>query len=304
MAVLIVDDNATNRRLLEGMVIGWRMAPTLAMSVPDALAELRAAQQSERPFTLVLADSQMPDGDGFALAAAIKEDPAIAGTTVVMLTSGGQPGDAARCRELNIAAYLAKPIKRSDLRAAILLGLRASSNDAHRPPLVTRHSLREARHTGHILVVEDNAVNQLVARRLLENHGHTVVVAANGREALAILEASKWVGFGCVLMDVQMPEMDGFECTAIIRKIEQVTHVHLPIVAMTAHAMSGDEARCLEAGMDAYLSKPIEPNALFDVVDRQLLVSATGDEPRATKPRHTGALQSVAVASRENDRDP
>ena len=143
-----------------------------------------------------------------------------------------------------------------------------------RPALVTRHSLREARQTGRILLVEDNSVNQLVARRLLEKRGHTVVVANNGREALAILEDAAFAGFGCVLMDVQMPEMDGFECTAIIRDREQVTGSHLPIIAMTAHAMKGDEARCLAAGMDAYLSKPIQPDELFDVIDR--LIGASG----------------------------
>jgi PAS domain S-box-containing protein len=302
VAVLVVDDNATNRHLLEGMLLGWRMAPTLAASVGDALAMLRAAQQSDRPFTLVLADCQIPDADGFALAEAIRADPALAGPAVVMLTSGGQPGDAARCRALQIAAYLAKPIKRSDLRAAILLALGAPPTETHRHSLVTRHSLREARRSDRILLVEDNAVNQLVARRLLEKRGHTVVVAANGREALAVLEASAWVGFDCVLMDVQMPEMDGFECTAIIRSKEPATRVHLPIVAMTAHAMSGDEARCLAAGMDAYLSKPVEPNALFDVVDRQLLVAAAGGELRPTVPRDSPSLQSVDAAGTVNDR--
>jgi PAS domain S-box-containing protein len=301
VAVLVVDDNATNRRLLEGMLLGWRMAPSLAANASDALAVLRAARQSGRPFTLVLADCQMPDADGFALAEAVKEDPALADTTVVMLTSGGQPGDAARCRELNIAAYLAKPIKGADLRAAILLSLGAPSTGTHRQPLVTRHSLREARLTGRILLVEDNAVNQRLATRLLEKRGHAVVVATNGREALAILEASNWAGFGCVLMDIQMPEMDGFECTAIIRRKERATRAHLPIVAMTAHAMSGDEARCLAAGMDAYLSKPIEPNALFDAVDRQLLVSAAGGEIGPAVPPGSAALQSAAVTGTEND---
>jgi two-component system, sensor histidine kinase and response regulator len=302
VAVLIVDDNATNRHLLEGMLLGWRMAATLAANVSDALARLRAAQQSGRPFRLVLADCQMPDADGFALAEAIKADPALAGTTVVMLTSGGQPGDAARCRTLTIAAYLAKPIKRSELRAAILLALAARWTETHRHPLVTRHSLREARRADRILLVEDNAVNQLVARRLLEKRGHTVVVATNGREALAILEESKWTGFGCVLMDVSMPEMDGFQCTAIIRSQEPLTRMHLPIIAMTAHAMSGDEARCLAAGMDAYLSKPIDPNALFDVVDRQLLASAASGELGTMLPRDSTTLRSVAVTTTEDDR--
>jgi two-component system, sensor histidine kinase and response regulator len=304
VAVVVVDDNATNRHLLEGMLLDWCMAPTLAAGVPDALAVLRAAQQSGRPFTLVLADCQMPQADGFALAEAIKGDPALAGTIVVMLTSGGQPGDAARCRALNIAAYLPKPIKRSDLRAAILLALRAQSTETDRQTLVTRHSLREARRTHGILLVEDNAVNQLVARRLLERRGHTVVVATNGREALAILEQAGWVGFDCVLMDVQMPEMDGFECTAVIRSKEPLTRVHLPIVAMTAHAMSGDEARCLAAGMDAYLPKPIEPNVLFDAVDRQFLVSAAGGELRPAAPCDPAALRPVAVTTTKNDRRP
>ncbi len=272
--VLVVDDNATNRRLLEEMLIAWRMVPTRAASAPEALAALHVAQESGRPFRLVLADVQMPDADGFTLAAAIKNDPATAGAAVVLLASAGKPGDAARCRVLGVAAYLAKPIKRSELHGAILLALGVQSADRDRSALVTRHSLREARQTGRILLVEDNRVNQLVARRLLEKRGHTVVVANNGREALAILDEAACVGFGCVLMDVQMPEMDGFECTGIIREREQTTGCRLPIIAMTAHVMQGDEARCLAAGMDAYLSKPIQPEELFDVIERHLGVSS------------------------------
>jgi CheY-like chemotaxis protein len=273
LSALVVDDNATNRRLLEDILLGWRMVPTLASSVPEALAALRAAHESGRPCRLVLADVQMPDADGFALADAIKKDRAIASTTLVMLTSAGQPGDAARCRELGIAAYLSKPIKRSDLRDAIVsaLGLQPALNE--RPVLVTRHSLREARRAGRILLVEDNRVNQLVVLRLLEKRGHTVVLANNGLEALAILEEPALAEFGCALMDVQMPEMDGFECTAIIRERERTTGRHLAIIAMTAHAMDGDQARCLAAGMDGYLSKPVQPDELFDVVERHLGVT-------------------------------
>ena len=274
LPVLVVDDNATNRRLLEEMVIGWRMVPTLAASAPEALAALRVAQESGRPFHLVLTDVHMPDMDGFTLAEAVNKDPTLAGAIIVMLTSAGQRGDAARCRELGIAAYLSKPIKRSELRDAILLALGGQSAERDRPALVTRHSLREARQTGRILLVEDNRVNQLVARRLLESRGYTVVVANNGREALGILDEAAFVGFGCVLMDVQMPEMDGFECTAIIREREQTTGSHLQIIAMTAHAMAGDDARCLAAGMDAYLSKPIEATKFFDVVGRHLRISS------------------------------
>jgi two-component system sensor histidine kinase/response regulator len=273
LPVLIVDDNATNRRVLQEMLLGWRMVPTLAGGAPDALAALRVAQESGRPFPLVLTDFQMPDTDGFTLVEAIKKDPAIAGAAIVMLTSSGQPGDAARCRELGVAAYLTKPIKRSELGAAIRLALGGPSAERDRPALVTRHSLREARQTGRILLVEDNRVNQLVARRLLEKRGHTVVVANNGREALEILEKGAFEGFGCVLMDVQMPEMDGLECTAIIRNREPEGRSRLPIIAMTADAMKGDEARCLAAGMDAYLSKPIQPDELFTLIDRYLGVS-------------------------------
>jgi two-component system sensor histidine kinase/response regulator len=274
LTALIVDDNATNRRLLEMMLLGWAMVPTLVASASEALAALGAAQKSGKPFPLVVADVQMPEADGFTLAQAIKKEAGLASTAVVMLTSGGQPGDAARCRELGVAAYLTKPIRSKDLRSAILLALGHRSTERDRPALVTRHSLRETRHTGRILLVEDNGVNRLVASRLLEKRGHTVVQATNGHEALAILNDVAIAGFGCVLMDVQMPEMDGFECTAVIREREQRTHVHLPIIAMTAHAMKGDEARCLAAGMDGYLSKPLQPEEFFDVIERHLNVSS------------------------------
>jgi CheY-like chemotaxis protein len=274
LPVLIVDDNATNRRLLEEIVLGWRMIPTLTAGVVEALAALREAQQAGRPFDLVLTDFQMPHADGFTLAQAIKKEPALAGATIVILTSSGQPGDAARCRELGIAAYLSKPVKRSELRDAILLALGLQAAERDRPMLVTRHSLRETRKTLHILLVEDNTVNQLVAKRLLETRGHSVVVAKNGSEALSILDQSKWVGFGCVLMDVQMPDMDGFECTAIIREHELVTGRRLPIIAMTAHAMKGDADRCRAAGMDGYVSKPFQPDEVFDVIERHLAPSS------------------------------
>jgi two-component system sensor histidine kinase/response regulator len=202
----------------------------------------------------------------------------------VMLTSAGQPGDAARCRELGVAAYLPKPINRSELRDAVVHALGAQPSAASQPALVTRHSLREARPSGRILLVEDNSVNQLVARRLLEKRGHTVAVANNGREALTMLEAASADGFACVLMDVQMPEMDGFECTAVIRDRERTTGAHLPIIAMTAHTMKGDAARCLAAGMDAYVSKPIHPDALFDVIAP--FVNARG----VSSPRQSPAL--------------
>jgi signal transduction histidine kinase/DNA-binding response OmpR family regulator len=270
LQVLVVDDNATNRRILEEMLLSWHMVPTLVESAAEALATLRATRQAGKPYNLLLTDVQMPVMDGFTLTEAIKKDSAIAGVTIIMLTSAGRPGDAARCRELGIAAYICKPIRRSQLYSAILMAMTGRFAEQARPTLIMRHSLRETHRTGRLLLVEDNKVNQTLARRLLERRGHTVVVANNGREALVILEEVPSAGFEVVLMDVQMPEMGGFECTAIIRAREQVTRFHLPIIAMTAHAMKGDEERCLAAGMDDYLSKPIQPEDLFDVVERHL----------------------------------
>ena len=272
--VLIADANSTSRRVLEAMLLGWRMVPTLTASVPEALAALRSAQESGRPFDLVLTDFLLPDADGLILVEAIKKDPVITGAGVVMLTSVGQAGDAVRCRELGITAYLPKPIKRADLRRAILLSFGVKSAEGDRPALVTRPSLRTADLSGHFLVVEDNEINQLVTRRLLETHGHTVVVAKNGREALTRLDEAGSVGFSCVLMDIQMPEMDGFECTAIIRDQEKLTGSHLPIIGITAYAMKRDEARCLAAGMDAFLSKPIQPVEFFERIERYLAVAS------------------------------
>src|SRR5262245_30775625 len=188
--VLIVDDNATNRRLLEDILRGWRMAAAAAGGVAEALAAVRAAKEAGRPFERVLAVVQMPTADGFTMAAAIASAPFLSGPRIVMLTSAGQPGDAARCRDLGVAGYLTKPINRSELRDALVQALSVQPVETSRPPLVTRHSLREARPSRRILLVEDNSVNQLLARRLLEKSGHTVTVANNGREALAILEAA------------------------------------------------------------------------------------------------------------------
>jgi two-component system sensor histidine kinase/response regulator len=181
-----------------------------------------------------------------------------------MLTAGGQRGDAARCRELGISAYLTKPIRQSELLDAILTVLGKSSQKEEHSALVTRHSLRESRQRRRILLAEDNQVNQKLLVHLLENRGHTVVVAANGREALAALERER---FDVVLLDVQMPEIDGIQTTAAIRQWEQQTGTHLPIIALTAQAMPGDRERCLQAGMDGYIARPIRADALFTAIE-------------------------------------
>jgi signal transduction histidine kinase/DNA-binding response OmpR family regulator len=252
-SVLIMDDNATNRRILQEMALVWRMKPTLANSGPETLALLERAKLQGTPFRLILLDAQMPGMDGFTVAESIKHKALSAESIIIMLTSAGLRGDAARCRKLGINAYLTKPIMRSDLLQAIrvLLGVQTATEN---PSTVTMHSLRESQRRLRILLVEDNRVNQTLACRLLEKRGHELVVAGNGRAALEVLEKQTP---DLVLMDVQMPEMDGLQATEAIRRNELKTGKHVPIVAMTAHAMTGDRERCLAAGMDGYITKPL-----------------------------------------------
>lgn len=264
LEVLVVDDNATNRRILEEVLKHWGMKPTLAEGGRSALAILKRARDAGTPFRLVLTDAQMPEMDGFALIAAIKGDAELAEATIMMLTSIGQRGDAARCRELGVAAYLVKPIRQSELFKAIVQILGQPSAAERERTLVTRHTLGESRTRLRVLLAEDNPVNQKVAARLLEKRGHAVKVAGNGREALAALEKET---FDLVLMDVQMPEMDGFEATTAIRAQEKEGGGHLRIIAMTAHAAKEDRERCLAAGMDHYVPKPIQPQELFEAVE-------------------------------------
>jgi CheY-like chemotaxis protein len=211
----------------------------------------------------------MPKMDGFTLIERIRQKPELSAAIIMMLTSAGHRGDAARCQELGVAAYLLKPIRQSELREAIarVLGAREQKGAI---PLITRYSLGDALEPMavlRVLVAEDNAVNQRLATRLLEKRGHRVTVTANGREAV---EAQANQTFDLILMDVQMPEMDGFEATAAIREREKHNGTHIPIVALTAHAMKGDRERCLIAGMDGYLSKPIRPQELDEVLEKYL----------------------------------
>jgi two-component system sensor histidine kinase/response regulator len=202
--------------------------------------------------------------DGFAVAEAIKRNPDWRSATVMMLSSAGLRGDAMRCRELGIAAYLTKPVRQSELLDAILTALGTRTSGSAQNALVTRHSLREKRGRLRVLLAEDNAVNQLVALRLLEKEGHTVTVTANGKKALEALERD---AYDVILMDVQMPEMNGWEATRAIREQEKTTGGHIPIVAVTAHAMKGDQERCLTAGMDYYLTKPLRTADLLTILE-------------------------------------
>jgi two-component system sensor histidine kinase/response regulator len=298
LPVLVVDDNDTNRHILREMLSNWHMLPTTVDGGRAALTEMRRAAAAGIAYPLVLLDAIMPEIDGFAVAEQIRRQPELAGATIMMLTSGGHSGEVARCRALGVTAYLIKPIKQSDLLDAILIAVgqrsfesepcrvnavasRKNGGAAEGPMVATDDALRAAAPL-RILLAEDNVVNQRLAVRMLEKRGHLVAVAATGREAVAAFERER---FDVVLMDVQMPEMDGLEATAEIRRREQQSSVtsdqssvadhwslvtddspHIPIIAMTAHAMKGDEERCLQAGMDGYVAKPIQAAKLFEAL--------------------------------------
>jgi two-component system sensor histidine kinase/response regulator len=262
--ILVVDDNATNRRILEDSVVRWGMIPIVVECASAALEVLRDKEVSGAQLPLVLTDAHMPVMDGFGLIEGIRHNQALAAVRIVVLTSGGERGDAARCRELGVAAYLSKPFDRLELREVLLRVLAGSVGTAEKGDLVTRHTIREQQKSLSFLVAEDNAVNQRLITRLLEKRGHNVVLAQNGREAVKALEKQS---FDVVLMDAQMPEMDGFQATALIRQKEKGSGKHLPIIALTAHAMQGDKERCLASGMDGYVSKPVKLEELFSVIE-------------------------------------
>jgi two-component system, sensor histidine kinase and response regulator len=263
---LVVDDNRTNRAVLCGMLSRWGMRVTLVEGGREALKAIDVANNVGKPFALILLDSQMPELDGFALAGQLQKDAGLARLMVMMLTSAGRLGDAKRCRELGIAAYLVKPVRQDELLECVRQVLGKAPRTAAEP-LITRHTLREAKRHLRILLAEDNAVNQTLAVRMLEKRGCVVTVAADGRAALAALEKNS---FDLILMDVQMPDMDGLEATVTIRNREKMSGGHVPIVAMTAHAMKEDRDRCLAAGMDGYLTKPIRSQELLSTIENLL----------------------------------
>jgi two-component system, sensor histidine kinase and response regulator len=265
--VVVVDDNLTNRRILSDMLWSWGMLPAPAASGPEALAHLRRGVQRGQPYSLVLTDVHMPEMDGFELVKKIHETPELTQPVILMLTSGDRGDDLARCRRLGISSYLTKPVRRAELRTSIVAALAreaprgelsARLSDPPSAGLPSDHAL-----SCRILLTEDNIVNQRVAVRILEKAGHVVAIAENGKVALRMMQEQT---FDLILMDVQMPEMGGFEATALIREREKSTGRHIPIVAMTAHAMAGDRDRCVAAGMDDYLSKPVAAATLLEMV--------------------------------------
>ena len=309
LPVLVVDDNDTNRKILAEMLANWRMDPTLADSGAVALEQMRAARDAGHKFPLILLDAQMPGMSGFDVAEKIRQDPSLAGAAIMMLTSNRQAGDALRCRELGIRMHLTKPVSQSELLDAILLTLGEDQTGPHAAPREPSPLAVSVDRPLRVLLAEDNAVNQRLAVRLLERHGHQVVVAGNGKEALHALRDTKFRGFDLILMDIQMPEMDGLEATQAIREHEAQSCGHVPIIAMTAHAMKGDRERCLAAGMDGYVSKPVRPEEFFAEILRctsrtEPLIPAAA--PAVTK--HDGApaarLDSALMLERvEGDQD-
>jgi signal transduction histidine kinase/CheY-like chemotaxis protein len=271
LPVLVVDDNETNRRILFEMLQHWGMKPTLAESGKSALVALHAVKDMPSPFPLILVDAHMPEMDGFALTEHIVAMPELRNSSVIMLTSAGEPRDAQKCRELGLAGYLTKPVGQSELLDVISGALGRTAGRALRKGSEARLPVPSAKRSLGILLAEDNVVNQKLAVLLLERRGHSVTVVGNGKEALAAVQKQN---FDACLMDIQMPELNGLEATAAIRSRENGTSRHLPIVAMTAHAIKGDREICLRSGMDAYLSKPVRADELFRTIED--LVAGSG----------------------------
>jgi len=300
--VLVVDDNATNRLILAERLRRWGCNPTSAESGEAALSAMKRAAEAGEPFSLIMIDAQMPAMDGFALVEHIQRHPEFSRPTIMMLTSTGERLGITRCRELGIAAYLVKPIRANELRDALLGVISLKVQEAPPQELAWCQTPREDQRpqTGlRILLAEDNRVNQYFALRLLQKRGYEVVLVGSGREVLAALEKQT---FDLILMDVQMPEMDGFEATTAIREKEKATGTHVPIVAMTAHAMAGDRERCLAAGMDNYVSKPIRSQELFAAIAASGSASGSlGAENRIDKKENGVGDQSVLLTRPDGD---
>ena len=295
LPTLVVDDNDTNRGILEEMISNWRLKPVAAESGRAALEALERAQASGTPFRLVVLDGHMPQMDGFEVARRIRRNPRWRHAAIVLLTSAGQREDLARAKSLGVVA-IAKPVKQSELWDAIVTVLHIRGRQKERPSAARRRA-RAAHRPLRILVAEDNPVNQELVYHLLERDGHSVIIAETGRQALEAIERHK---FDLVLMDVQMPEMGGLEATQAIREKEKSNGAHLPILAMTAHAMPGDRERCLAAGMDGYFAKPIDPKMFLQAIE-SMASPAPGESgvPSATvKAKVAGPLGEAELLER------
>jgi two-component system, sensor histidine kinase and response regulator len=299
LRVLVVDDNATNRRILQEMLASWHMTPMTVADAESALDALRLAVAESKPFDVIIADRQMPGVDGFMLARRVRREKPLGRTPIVMLMSVGDAGEDAR-RGIAIDSYLTKPVKHSDLLDALATLFRVSSRSA-RPERAVRPAPRPVKRL-RLLLAEDNPVNRKLVTKLLQKRGHKVDAVENGRAALDLIVSAQPGAFDAVLMDVQMPEMGGFEATQAIREHEKPTRLHVPIIALTAHAMAGDRERCLAAGMDGYLSKPIEVNDLIATVER-LGAGEVGAPDAAARAKHSPVFdEQRALAHTGGDR--
>jgi CheY-like chemotaxis protein len=278
LRALIVDDNATNRRILQEMLARWGMASEAAEGGSEALEAMMRACDERKAFSLVLLDAHMPEMDGFAIAKHIRGRPEFQEAAIVILTSCSWGVETKRCREIGISAHLTKPVRQSELEEAITRALgKTPTGEAPAQPVAadqdvpasdtSRRSSRKARGGLQILLAEDNPVSQKLAKRLLEKRGHRVTLASSGREVLQAVERER---FDLILMDIQMPEVDGFEATARIRQRERGTGRQVPIIAVTAHATEHDRERCLEADMDGYISKPFLAKELDEAIEKAL----------------------------------
>jgi CheY-like chemotaxis protein/HPt (histidine-containing phosphotransfer) domain-containing protein len=293
LPVLVVDDHAASREIVGEILRHHGMIPTLAESTEVALAAIRSAQDSESPFRCALLDAQLPGGDGFSLAEQARQISGFSAAILMMLPPHDTGREAARCRELGIMDYLTKPVRESALAEAMVKVLEKSA-PAREVHAQMRGSAQELGHVLRILLVENNEVSQVLVTHLLEKRGHDVVVAVDGVEARAALEDTNAEGFDVVLMDVQMPRMNGLEAARAIREKERNTGRHLPIIAMTAQALGNEEERCRAAGMDGYIAKPIPLNDLFAMIQRV-----------AEKPTDaSAAAESVREAQGETHQEP
>ncbi|MDM8517174.1 response regulator [Desulfobacterales bacterium HSG16] len=295
--VLIIDDNTTNRMVLREMISSWGIFYTEAADGFDGLEELEKSIEEDDPFDLVLLDLQMPEMHGFDVSKKMRENPKWDQVKIIVLTSVGQRGDAERCKEHDIAGYLLKPIKKSDLYDVItmVLGKKDPIIDKDLDRLVTRHIILEKRRIERreILLVEDDSINQRVAMKILEKHGHKVKIADNGRQALKMYRNSD---FDLILMDVQMPIMDGYMATAAIRGLESKKGKKIPIIAMTANVLKGDREKCIAAGMDEYVSKPVNARELLETVNRWTAETRSSRTPRSEK-----VIDKTRLPDRDNE---
>jgi len=302
LRALVVDDNQTNRLILTEMLSQWGMAPEQAATAKEALGILTRGSLDGTAFNLMLIDAHMPDMDGFALAQSVKDIPGMRSLLMFLLSSSMHAGDMERSRQAGIAGFLMKPVQPSELLDAILTAVagprgRLPVTEAIQPAQLISPIGGRMR----VLLAEDNLVNQRLATRLLEKQGHVVIAAKNGIEAVAAVEQEK---FDIVLMDVQMPEMDGLEAIRVIRESEKVSGRHLPIISITAHVMTGDREKCLEAGADDYVPKPLQRAELFAAIERAR-GAAKGNQSAPEKAVQVSAALNPAelLEHVENDRE-